>query len=86
MFSCEICKIFKNTYFEEQLRTTASANTFDSFNYLSQDVHFNKSLRCERDLTVLILSVTLAGLENCYAVQFATGVSGCGLKPIGYKI
>ena len=24
MFSCEICEIFKNTYFEEHLRTTAS--------------------------------------------------------------
>ena len=24
MFSCEYCKIFKKTYFEEQLRTTAS--------------------------------------------------------------
>ena len=24
MFSCEICKIFKSTYFEEHLRTTAS--------------------------------------------------------------
>ena len=24
MFSCEICEVFKNTYFEEQLWTTAS--------------------------------------------------------------
>ena len=24
MFSCEKCEIFKNTYFEEHLRTTAS--------------------------------------------------------------
>ena len=24
MFPCKICKIFKNTYFEEQLQTTAS--------------------------------------------------------------
>ena len=24
MFSCEYCEIFKNTYFEELLRTTAS--------------------------------------------------------------
>ena len=24
MFSCEICEIFKNTYFEDHLRTTAS--------------------------------------------------------------
>ena len=24
MLSCEICKIFKNNYFEENLRTTAS--------------------------------------------------------------
>ena len=25
VFYCEYCKIFKNTYFEENLRTTASA-------------------------------------------------------------
>ena len=24
MFSCEVCEIFKNAYFEEHLRTTAS--------------------------------------------------------------
>ena len=24
VFSCEICEVFKNTYFEEYLRTTAS--------------------------------------------------------------
>ena len=24
MFSCEICKVFKNTYFEEHLQMTAS--------------------------------------------------------------
>ena len=24
MFSCEYCKLFKNTYFKEHLRTTAS--------------------------------------------------------------
>ena len=28
MFSCEICDIFKNTYFEEDLQTTASEATF----------------------------------------------------------
>ena len=26
MFSCEICEIFKNTYFEEHLPTDASIN------------------------------------------------------------
>ena len=28
MFSCEIWEIFKNTYFEEYLRTTASVVSF----------------------------------------------------------
>ena len=28
MFSCEYYKIFKNTYFEEDLRTTASKTDF----------------------------------------------------------
>ena len=27
VFSCEICEIFRNTYFEEHLRTADSANT-----------------------------------------------------------
>ena len=27
VFSCEICEIFKNTYFEEHMRTTASVAT-----------------------------------------------------------
>ena len=26
VFSCKICEIFKNTYFEEDLETTGSAN------------------------------------------------------------
>ena len=34
IFLCEICEIFKNTYFEEHLRTTASVNitNIDSYN------------------------------------------------------
>ena len=28
VFSCEICETFKNTYFEEHLRTAASENVF----------------------------------------------------------
>ena len=27
VFSCELCEIFKNTDFEEHMRTTASVNT-----------------------------------------------------------
>ena len=29
MFSCKICEVFKNTYFEEHLRTTASEFIWD---------------------------------------------------------
>ena len=29
MFSCEHCKMFNNTYFEEHLRTAASASVFN---------------------------------------------------------
>ena len=32
MFSCEICEIFKNTYFEEHLQTTASVEHKASVN------------------------------------------------------
>ena len=31
VFSCEICEIFKNTYFEEHLRTAASVNFLSDF-------------------------------------------------------
>ena len=33
VFSCEICEIFKNTYFEEYLRTTASVIFFYGSQY-----------------------------------------------------
>ena len=29
MFSCKICEVFKDTYFEEHLRTTASEFIWD---------------------------------------------------------
>ena len=31
MFSCEYCEIFRNTYFEEYLRTTAPEVTLGSY-------------------------------------------------------
>ena len=34
MFSCEYCGIFMKTYFEEHLRTTASASYFFKWNCL----------------------------------------------------
>ena len=34
MFSCEYCKIFKNTYSEEHLRTTASGLSFNKGSFL----------------------------------------------------
>ena len=35
MFSCEIFKIFKNIYFEEQLRTTASNFFYKNIVYMN---------------------------------------------------
>ena len=31
MFSCEICEIFKNFYFEEHLQTTAFVPRYESY-------------------------------------------------------
>ena len=31
MFSCEVCEIFKKTYFTQHLQTTASVDTKNSF-------------------------------------------------------
>ena len=33
VFSCELCEIFKNIFFTEHLRTTASAYSFTIFDY-----------------------------------------------------
>ena len=33
LFSCELCEIFKNIFFTEHLRTTASAYSFTIFDY-----------------------------------------------------
>ena len=50
MFSCEICKIFKNTFFEKHLQATASAShrdvCFDKFTSLDlrkdkEGIHLN---------------------------------------------
>ena len=40
MFSCDICLIFKNTYFEERLRTTTSIFGINSGNKF-EDVKAN---------------------------------------------
>ena len=37
MFSCDIYKIFKNTYFEEQLRMNTSAHPWSQRGSLAQD-------------------------------------------------
>ena len=46
MFSCEICKIFKNTHFKEHLRTTAYYSTEAPAEMLfkSRAVTFQKNL------------------------------------------
>ena len=56
VFSCEICEIFRNTYFRKHLRTAASANTplfyiFSSFSVLMKPVNMD---------FVLALSITSA--------------------------
>ena len=38
MFSCEICELFKNTYFEEHLQTAASVSAPDSMKTQNQNV------------------------------------------------
>ena len=51
VFSCEYCKIFKNTYFEEHLRTAASGFTgfrdFPSNIYLFKFNNRNIRKMCE---------------------------------------
>ena len=41
MFSCEICKTFNNTYFEEHLRTTPSIHGIVSYSMLVSDNFLN---------------------------------------------
>ena len=40
MFSSGICEIFKNTYFEEQMRTTISEACFFTWTALFDNLHF----------------------------------------------
>ena len=53
MFSCNFCKIFKNTYFAKHLRTAVSV-------YFQANIYLEKSL-LERDL--LRLRVTQKALQ-----------------------
>ena len=46
MFSCEFCKIFKNTYFEEPLRTTASKQ--QKLNAICQLYNFKNKINPKR--------------------------------------
>ena len=45
MFSYEICEIFKNTYFEEHLRTTAFSSSSFKLNLLDLTVFQDLNLR-----------------------------------------
>ena len=40
MFSCEFCKIFKNTFFTEHLRVTAHEVYLDYFSFALMSLHF----------------------------------------------
>ena len=40
MFSCEYCEIFKNTSFEEHLRTTASGRAFENLDIFQDLITF----------------------------------------------
>ena len=49
VFSCEFCEIFKNTFFTEHLRTTASTSNKDSLS-------FRKNALC-KNVWLIILKV-----------------------------
>ena len=53
VFSCEICKIFKNTYFDEHLRTTASGNFQVIARQSLKSVHFHEPIPCYWSLSIL---------------------------------
>ena len=75
MFSCKICKIFKKTYFEEHLQTTASAAQvlFNDFHQkcFSQlflehfSTHLLRSLLCSHKETIhIILSIAVTVIRS----------------------
>ena len=60
MLSCEYCEIFRNTYFEEHLQTTASD---ERINY--ENVQHNiKHINLEFSLTTL--NIYLPGWQNSF--------------------
>ena len=56
VFSCEYCEIFKNTYFEEHLRTVASLKT-----HLNNKNILDKPFTGKRFYFLVTLSLVLGG-------------------------
>ena len=60
MFYCEICEIFKNTYFEEHLRTTTSVFTILYYIFRSlTDLHLKIKLYLQLDSRNLVSPVAI---------------------------
>ena len=73
MFSCKICQIFKNTYFEEHLRTTASkhkSNFLEVFCRSYCSALINAVMKCSSFIaTQKLESVTFKFTKNCTPSQ-----------------
>ena len=58
MFSCEICNVFKNTYFEEQMSTTASE-------FIGDTTLFHETiLKMEKPIFKMAKSITGSNILN----------------------
>ena len=78
MFSCQTCKIFRNTYFEEHTRTTASKNV-----KYYVDNSFQNSV--ERDVSFLGLNFTRTYLHNIFFKDFGNTLRKCKIKASWFR-
>ena len=69
VFSCETCEIFKDTYFEEHLRTTTSMTAANMLNYMivtrSGNISFPfLSLSYDYDYMGLFIKAKISGVQD----------------------
>ena len=81
VFSCEICWIFKSTYFEELLWTTASDDS-DTNDVKDRVFNFEKSyIYCP----YIVLKVALTELTTLYRINAISNVEGKRSRKIIWK-
>ena len=81
MFSCEISEIFKNTYFEEYLRTTASLYMMDKLSVNYQGAQ-GRLARCITSYIKIYIVCVSIETQKCNVMLLGQGV----IQKAGVKV